>query len=831
MNTVETSTGLSSITRLRLILGVGIIGSCAAAAFFLFANSNRSTQITKQPEKITCAPYQQEFVTSTADSDLTLPSFAQLQQLRDSYLQLGSSATSPAGKQLRQVLEERKKRIIALADTKTDELATAILTPLQKQYFAQQTSNCIETTTTVSGNLREVILDDFDQHIERDLFLLRTPEQEFSVVSNTTYLRSLNNQAIEVTGERFDDIILVSPTSAQGTTATGKVLGVRTSIKIDEPPAQPPETSSLAPNVLVVPLNFANTNVVLPTTTAIKATTAQAEKFFDENSYHQVGLRTVVRAAVKVSMDDPCPSNNSGNLGLVAQQAIDQIGTDTTFDYTKLERVYVLAPFGTNCTWGGRGEMGTYSLLIPPAKTVTFSVYLAATNLSKGPASAFVMSHELGHTYGLYHSPYFKCQDEVTLPISAVERCPRWAYSNPYSTMGGFNSETSTLGHLGHFSAAQKVQLGWIPGFQTQTINPGASPITVLLTPQEWEGPGIKMVKIRRGQNSHMTLEFRQPTLSNGTPSLDSTYAVTADGEGKDHRGVFQGALVHVLDFIDATLIDATPLPINSNTVPIIPIGQTFYDQSTCPTLDPVVGCTAITVGNPINGLLPVTISIGSIDMTAPVVTFTEPVNRNVSGLTHFSATITDPLVSNGFDPNTAEVRLIKMCGVTRTETILPWHTGGDYDFGTPETCVGTATLIVSLYDRVGNYGSMVMSLSVNALPVTSAVLIPSAASTVTRDVTISGTWSGGVPCEGGGAGVCPKPIIEITAIQVAPTNSYALGQAVVTNTTWSFTWTTYNALLSTRLYPDGLYDLQIKTTAPTGGATYTTVNNIRLQN
>jgi hypothetical protein len=66
-----------------------------------------------------------------------------------------------------------------------------------------------------------------------------------------------------------------------------------------------------------------------------------------------------------------------------------------------------------------------------------------------------VSVHELGHTFGLNHAHLLRCVQgsvEVTLAASG---CESVEYGDPFDAMGSSS-------YVGHFSAAQKDQLGWL---------------------------------------------------------------------------------------------------------------------------------------------------------------------------------------------------------------------------------------------------------------------------------------------------------------------------------------------------------------------------------
>src|ERR1019366_8036165 len=65
-----------------------------------------------------------------------------------------------------------------------------------------------------------------------------------------------------------------------------------------------------------------------------------------------------------------------------------------------------------------------------------------------------VVSHELGHALGLYHSHSLSCGAVVY----ASSGCTQYEYGDSYETMGASNFN----GYSMHYNAFQKERLGWL---------------------------------------------------------------------------------------------------------------------------------------------------------------------------------------------------------------------------------------------------------------------------------------------------------------------------------------------------------------------------------
>ena len=115
-----------------------------------------------------------------------------------------------------------------------------------------------------------------------------------------------------------------------------------------------------------------------------------------------------------------------------------------------------------------------------------------------GTLSVQVMTHEVGHNFGLGHANARNCVVGGTrVTIAADASCTTQTYADPFSTMGNNalrHNHGSQLGELGWLDASQKV-VG-TPG-NTYTISP-------------YFGTGtVKLVRIPRGNGSFFDLDFR----------------------------------------------------------------------------------------------------------------------------------------------------------------------------------------------------------------------------------------------------------------------------------------------------------------------------------
>ena len=145
--------------------------------------------------------------------------------------------------------------------------------------------------------------------------------------------------------------------------------------------------------------------------------------------------------------------------------------------YTNVMFVF---PNTSACGWAGLGYVpGPYTYI-------------------NGTLSVQVMTHELGHNFGLAHANAANCVVNGTrVMIAATSSCTTVGYADPFSTMGNNalrHNHASHLGELGWLSASEKV-VG-VPG-NTYTITPYFGPA------------GVKLVRVPRGDGSFFDLDIR----------------------------------------------------------------------------------------------------------------------------------------------------------------------------------------------------------------------------------------------------------------------------------------------------------------------------------
>lgn len=174
------------------------------------------------------------------------------------------------------------------------------------------------------------------------------------------------------------------------------------------------------------------------------------------------------------------------------------------------------------------------------------------------------VSHELGHSFGLYHSHALECGNVVLGP-----QCSVFEYGDRIDTMGNIAA--------GHFNAFQKQLLGWLDYGISPSITKVQTSGLYTVEPLESLGSGAKGLAILKstdpatGQQSWYYVEYRRAL------GFDSFLATNSN--------VLNGVLIHSgspSDGNSSNLLDMTPASGSQNwsdwSDPALEAGRSYYD-------------------------------------------------------------------------------------------------------------------------------------------------------------------------------------------------------------------------------------------------------------
>jgi hypothetical protein len=157
-------------------------------------------------------------------------------------------------------------------------------------------------------------------------------------------------------------------------------------------------------------------------------------------------------------------------------------------DYSKRYLV-VIAP-KAGCVWSGRAGLGG-----PKSQSGTIILH--------DSASSFVISHELGHTFGLGHTNFLRC-DNSAYDGAWGETCKGVEYGGTIDVMG--NVDTSSPLNTYH-----QWRIGLIDDSQIKQVWQSEN---ITLAPSDFAN-GVKVIFIRDGKSAYW-IEYRRKTDGSG---------------------------------------------------------------------------------------------------------------------------------------------------------------------------------------------------------------------------------------------------------------------------------------------------------------------------
>jgi alpha-galactosidase-like protein len=252
-----------------------------------------------------------------------------------------------------------------------------------------------------------------------------------------------------------------------------------------------------------------------------------------------------------------------------------------------------------------------------------------------------VLSHELGHGFGLWHSHSMDCG---AASISAS--CTTSEYGDTFDTMGNATANN-------HFNAIQKELLGWLNYGNSPPITTVESSGVYTLDPYESPGANPKALKVKKPSGDYYYVEYRQP-IGFDAPSI------------ANNANVKSGLLVH--SWVGQSgngiyLLDMTPST-DSWSDPALDVGGTFTDTasgigigpvwangtagvnvtvsgsgSSCARRSPTMAVTPPDQQGPAGAALSYTVSVTNNDSGCPASTFSHQVAVPSGWTATFAAT------------------------------------------------------------------------------------------------------------------------------------------------------------------------------------------------
>jgi len=249
--------------------------------------------------------------------------------------------------------------------------------------------------------------------------------------------------------------------------------------------------------------------------------------FYKEGSYGLTTLSGAITPWLTVSTNKPTTCDISA-YSEATTLAANAGFNSANYDFT----VWVFPALP--CGWAGLGVVGGSGAWINQS------------------LSTYVVSHELGHNFGLLHAHSLSCGG-----VSIGPSCSQSEYGDPFDTMG------SGAHQFNAFSKAQMLQ--WLTGGSVATRS-AIGTATYVLSPLE-SNSGLRALQIPTAANRNYWVEFRQ--------------AIGFDASLSGNANVMGGALIHIGPSADwgTDLLDMTPATGTFGDA-ALDVGGSFHDAA-----------------------------------------------------------------------------------------------------------------------------------------------------------------------------------------------------------------------------------------------------------
>jgi hypothetical protein len=545
------------------------------------------------------------------------------------------------------------------------------------------------TAVEVQGALAIAHADDFAAGKSRYIYQVHDDVGQITTLAIAALPRALRGgMRVMVSGQRSDASTLrpakitILSAPAGGAASTADML------------AKAATTSS----VLVILANFNNT--VAPAYTPAQAQQVMATdtysvaNYYSDTSYGQQLLNvTVTSTWVTMNMAASCDWSTIGSKAEAAAVAANPAYNASNYNFV----VYLFPT--QSCGWLGLAYVGF------PHKA-----WINGT----GAFRTQVISHEMGHNFGLWHAGSLNCG-----AVAIGGSCSVAEYGDPFDTMG--NS------HAMHFNARQKSLLSWIPASSVKTHTTGS--VNYTLNPIEQPGGLVYAIKIPTASaNRTYWLEFRQPIGFDSASNPAANFSWPNNGAQLRVANPFEWTS----GSDDTEIVDMTPASGGGFSDAALVAGQSFTDST--------YGINVIVTGASASAL---TVNITTSGGAATTTTLTSSVNpSSVGSNVSFTATVTgvNPTGTVNFKDGATSIAgcsAVAVAGSGNSRTAV---------CTTNALAAGTHSILASYSGDAANAtsSSAALAQTVNKLTSTTALgssLSPSTAgASVTFTATVSGT-------------------------------------------------------------------------------------------
>src|SRR3989344_2253899 len=355
----------------------------------------------------------------------------------------------------------------------------------ERRTLSPEIQKDVEEEVTLTGTVKVLHVDDFNrQENSRFEYILSSQGKEYSLYA-TKPIAVSSGARVKVKGFRLDNVLAAD--------------GGQNAIEVQFNPPLPPE--SIGNQRTLVLLLTASSSLPVPFSRERAhdlVFNGQFQSFMDEQSYNQVSFSGDIYGWIELPRATGCT--------ILYGDELSQIARTYNIDFNKYDRIVSLIG---STGYGGCSGVGKWNTTINGVDYKLSHASVGAqdtTDYSWGnplfPWSAFdfVLSHEMGHSLGVYPANGWECGNEII-----YGDCQHLEYGNIYDTMGFGNYSL-------HFNAFYKELLGWIPPQRVLNITTSGTYTINPLEKNSDSAIALAKVKIKNSQVTPFYIENRRAT-------------------------------------------------------------------------------------------------------------------------------------------------------------------------------------------------------------------------------------------------------------------------------------------------------------------------------
>ena len=406
--------------------------------------------------------------------------------------------------ELESLLDQRKAMMLNLAKTNPRLFLTQKLSPTVIQQIPLELRTNIEQNVSLTGRLEVIHVDDFENPANSRFDYSLVVGSDKYALYPTGPIISASGAVLAVNGSRLGKILAVETEK----TTQFRIIA----------PAPPPDSVG-EQKTLILLINFLDSGPPPKTPAEIYDLTfnGQFQKFYAEQSYGKISFSGDVKGWYTLPrnqlVNGSCLSSNDAPFG---NNMIAQLILDNNIDLSPYGRLVMVVNSSCASSYSYVGKspflIGDRNFNLSVSEVAVASGIFSGVDFSSqwmGGDSLghpfswtpwdFVLSHEMGHSLGVWHANGWDCGENVLRGD-----CQHIEYGNYFDTMGkGFYSL--------HFNSFYKELLGWISSTETiQISNSGRYTLNPLELSSDKYPKRLAKIQSPLATSTTLYLEYRR---------------------------------------------------------------------------------------------------------------------------------------------------------------------------------------------------------------------------------------------------------------------------------------------------------------------------------